>query len=213
MLAWPVDPAKFAAFLVVMSALAVTPGPANLFAIGAGVGGGMRGALLGVAGMNTATAVWFLAASLGLGALMAAYPWAFQAIAVAGGLYVAWLGARFIWGALRDHAGAAALFSGAGAGAASAFAKGFAVQLGNPKAVLFFTAVLPPFVDPARPIALQLAMLAAATLTMDAIAMSAYGLAGGALSARFAQPGFRRAFAAIVGLLLLGSAVLILRGP
>jgi threonine/homoserine/homoserine lactone efflux protein len=76
--------------------------------------------------------------------------------------------------------------------------------------VLFFTAVLPPFIDPGRPIIPQLLLFAAATIGFDVIAMSAYGLGGAALSARMNEPAFRRGFALLVGVLLLAAAALIL---
>src|SRR5512143_2052275 len=90
----PVYPARYALFASVMAVFALTPCPANLFAIATGMHAGPRAALLGVAGMNAATLVWFGAAALGLSALVAAFPAQFHLIAIAGGLYVAWLGAK-----------------------------------------------------------------------------------------------------------------------
>ena len=88
----PVDPSTYGLFLIVMATLAVTPGPANLFAIATGIAQGPRAALMGVLGMNAATLVWFAAAALGLSALVAAFPAQFHLIAIAGGLYVRRLG-------------------------------------------------------------------------------------------------------------------------
>ena len=82
----PVDPHLYVAFLGVMAVMAVTPGPANLFAVATGVEKGRRAALAGVVGMNSATLVWFGAAALGLGALVTAFPGAFRIIAVGGAL-------------------------------------------------------------------------------------------------------------------------------
>jgi threonine/homoserine/homoserine lactone efflux protein len=92
----------------------------------------------------------------------------------------------------------------------SALRDGFAVQIANPKAILFFTAVLPPFLDAARPLPPQLAAFATATIGMDMAAMSAYGLGGAALAARMRQPRFRRGFQLAVGLLLLSAATLMI---
>jgi len=203
----PVDPHTFALFIGTMAVLAWAPGPANLFAIATGLQRGPRAALVGAVGMNVATLVWFSAAALGLGALVAAFPNQFRLIGIAGALYVAWLG----FGALRGaFAAQPPLKAGVAAKPGRAFRDGFAVQIANPKAVLFFTAVLPPFLDPARPLLPQLAMFAAATIGMDLLSMSTYGVAGGALSARLADPGFRRGFNLIVGLLLMSAAALIL---
>lgn len=204
----PVDPKLYLAFLGVMAVMAVTPGPANLFSVANGMERGKAAALMGVAGMNVATLVWFGAAALGLGALVTAFPDAFRLIAIAGGLYVAWLGVKSITSAFRaDDQPAPAV---AIRPERSAFWDGFMVQLANPKIVLFFSAVLPPFMDVDRPAAPQLALFALATIGMDVIAMAAYGLCGAALARRMSEPRFRRGYAVLVGVLLLLAALLIL---
>ena len=205
---FPVDPARYSAFLAAMSMMAVAPGPANLFAIATGMQRGRGQVLIGVAGMNAATLVWFLCAALGLSALMAAFPGAFHLLAIGGALYVAWLGVSSIRAGLRGGGGPAD--RPAVHGARSAFVDGFSVQIANPKALLFFTAVLPPFLDPARPLTGQLPFYALATMGMDVIAMTAYGLGGAALAGRMTEPGFRRGFAFVVGGLLIAVAALIL---
>ena len=204
----PVDPARYVAFLGVMAVMAVTPGPANLFAIATGAQKGKAAALVGVAGMNTATLVWFAAAALGLGALILAFPDLFHLLAYAGAAYIAWLGVKSLRGAFAKEAepGHGTFKQGK-----SAYLDGFTVQIANPKAVLFFTAVLPPFLDPARPLPAQLAAFACATLTLDILAMSAYGLGGAALAAKMTEPRFARGFAVVVGLLLFTAAVLMAR--
>ena len=201
----PVDPTRYAAFLSVMGVMAVAPGPANVFAIATGAQKGREAVLAGVVGMNAATLVWFSAAALGLGAVILAFPRTFRLIAYAGAAYVAWLGAKAIWAAFQKprqdvHAGVKL--------GKSSLRDGFAVQISNPKALLFFTAVLPPFLDPSRPLPTQLLVFAAATITFDVLAMSAYGFGGAALAARMNEPQFRRGFQIAVGLLLLGAATL-----
>jgi threonine/homoserine/homoserine lactone efflux protein len=205
----PVDPKLYLAFLGVMTVLAWTPGPANLFAVATGIQRGKKAALAGVVGMNTGTLVWFVAAALGLSALIAAYPEVFRWLAYAGAAYVAWLGLQSLRGALQAQAGAGPAHVMTRADR-SALMDGFVVQVANPKALLFFVAVLPPFLDLDRPAAPQLAMFAAGTLGMDMISMSAYGLGGAALSSRMAEPRFRRRFSFCVALLLFTAAAMIL---
>ncbi|CAN5514115.1 LysE family translocator [soil metagenome] len=207
-MALPVDPARYSAFLVTMFVMAITPGPANLFAIATGMQRGRAAALLGVAGMNTATLAWFAAAALGLATLITAFPQAFHLLAWAGAAYLVWLGITSIRSGLKAdaEAGEARTFSLG----RSAFRDGFAVQIANPKILVFFFGVLPPFIDIHRPLVPQLVMFAAATIGMDLISMSAYGLGGAALSSRMSAPGFRRGFALLVGVLLITAAVLIL---
>lgn len=203
----PVDPHLYLTFLGVMAVMAVTPGPANLFSVANGVARGKAGAMLGVVGMNAATLVWFGAAALGLGALVVAFPEAFRLISIAGALYVAWLGIKSLRGAFRTAADPKDTTVRPGR---SALVDGFMVQIANPKAVLFFTAVLPPFLDVNRPAAPQLALFAVATIGMDILSMSAYGLGGAALARRMSEPRFRRGFGVLTGILLLAACVLIL---
>jgi threonine/homoserine/homoserine lactone efflux protein len=202
----PVDPHLYLTFLGVMAVMAVTPGPANLFSVANGVQRGPAGALAGVVGMNAATLVWFGAAALGLGALVTAFPQAFRLISIGGALYVAWLGINALRGAFRRAADPHASTIRLGR---SALIDGFMVQIANPKAVLFFTAVLPPFMDVTRPAAPQLALFALATIGMDVLSMSAYGLGGAALARRMTEPRFRRGFALVTGALLLAASILI----
>lgn len=203
----PVDPHLYLTFLGVMAVMAVTPGPANLFSVANGVARGKAAAMLGVAGMNAATLVWFGAAALGLGALVVAFPEAFRLISIAGALYVTWLGIKALRGAFRTAADPEDMTVRPGR---SALVDGFMVQIANPKAVLFFTAVLPPFLDVNRPAAPQLALFALATIGMDILSMSAYGLGGAALARRMSEPRFRRGFGLLTGILLLAASVLIL---
>ena len=205
MSALPVDPARYVTFLGVMGVMAITPGPANVFAIATGAQRGKGAALMGMVGMNAATLVWFAGAALGLGALVLAFPRAFHLIALAGAAYVAWLGIKSIASSFRPADPQALIRQPSGR---SAFADGFAVQISNPKAVLFFTAVLPPFLDPHRPLPAQLAAFAIATIGFDAISMSAYGLGGAALAAKMNEPKFRKGFQIAVGLLLIAAACL-----
>jgi threonine/homoserine/homoserine lactone efflux protein len=205
----PVDPGLFVVFCGVMAVMAVTPGPANLFSIATGMQRGRRAVFLAVAGMNLATLFWFAAAALGLGALVTAFPEVFRWVAIAGAIYVAWLGLASIRAAL-----AAASPSDPDAARPvrierPALVDGFLVQIANPKAVLFFTAVLPPFLDVNRPIPPQLAVFAAVVIVMDVMTMTTYGLGGVALARRMDQPRFRRWFGVVVGLLLLTAALLI----
>lgn len=207
MAALPVDPHLYATFLGVMAVMAITPGPANVFSVANGVQRGKAGALLGVVGMNAATLVWFGAAALGLGALVVAFPQVFRLISVAGALYVGWLGYRAWRGAFSSAADPDHPTIKLGR---SAIVDGFMVQIANPKAILFFTAVLPPFLDVSRPAAPQLALFALATIGMDVLSMSAYGLGGAALARRMSEPRFRKGFAVLTGVLLIAAAVLIL---
>ena len=164
----PVDPARFAAYLAVMSAMCFFPGPANLFSVATGLTRGRAAMLAGVAGMNLANLTWYVLAALGLGALTRTVPGVFHLLRIGGAAYLLWL-AHEAW------KGRHAPIEGPADGPApaprrrSAFRDGFVVQITNPKALLFFTAVLPPFLEAARRLKAQrpnLHVLVAAAATV-----------------------------------------------
>jgi threonine/homoserine/homoserine lactone efflux protein len=204
----PVDPAKYAAYASITLLMCAAPGPACLFTLTTGAQRGRAGLVGAVTGLNLGNICWFLAAGLGLGALEAAFPLAFRILAYGGAAYVAWLGLRALIAAWR---GEAVALHGPRLGNGSALRQGFIVQMSNPKALLFITAILPPFMDANRPVAPQLLVLSATAIAMDIACMSAYGLGGAALAARMSEPRFHRVFSTVVGVVLVCAAVMIAR--
>ena len=202
----PVDPQRYAVFFGVIVVMALTPGPANLFSIANGMERGPRAVIEGVIGMNLASLTWFAAAALGLGALIAAFPAVFKVMTFVGAAYVAWLGLKALWSARREGEKSELHFAKA---ARHPFVDGFMVQITNPKALIFFTAVLPPFLDVKRPFLAQLSAFAATTTGLDVCTMTGYGLGGAILAVRMNEPRFRRGFSVFVGVLLLSAAALI----
>lgn len=149
---FPVDPSRYVAFLGVMAAIAFAPGPANIFCMATGMEKGKRAALLGVAGLNAGTAVWFSGAALGLSALVTAFPVFFHYLTYVGAGYVGWLAFMSFHQAFAEELEPIHKIK---LMKVSPFTQGFIVQITNPKALLFFTAILPPFMDVAKPVVPQ----------------------------------------------------------
>ena len=136
-------PDQFAGFLAASLLITATPGPDNLLVLSIGAS---RGRKLGVAfglGCGLGCLSHTLLAALGISALIAASPWAFLSLKLAGGAYLVYLG----WQALRSS-GQMGLQSAAEvpAGALALFGKGLLANAINPKVVMFFLAFLPQFV-------------------------------------------------------------------
>lgn len=202
----PVDPKLYLAYLGVTFVMVITPGPAMLFALATGVAQGKKAVALAAAGMNLGNVVWFSAAALGLAAVAAAYPAAFTALRWAGVAYLVWIGAKNLWAARHAEAPHGSAIKATG----RPFRDGLMVQLTNPKALLFITALLPPFIAPDRPVPPQVLLLAAAGITMDFAGMFAYGFGGAALAHRLNTPRGRQMLSAAAGVLFILAAVLIL---
>ena len=90
------DFALLAAFAPAALALSLTPGPDMAFCFAQGLSGGPRAALAADAGVCTGVMVHALAAGLGLAALIATAPWAFEAIRWAGVAYLLWLAVQLV---------------------------------------------------------------------------------------------------------------------
>ena len=137
-----IDPLILLAFLPAALALNLTPGADMLFCLGQGLRSGPWAAVAASAGVSLGGMVHMALAGLGLGALMATIPWAFDAIRWIGVAYLLWLALQAVRGA-RDRPDVPA------ARPSAAFRTGLIVNLTNPKVILFVLAFVPQFVVPA----------------------------------------------------------------
>ena len=131
------------AFALVTGMTSLVPGPSMLFVLSQSIWRGARSGAAALAGLQLGYIVWWLLAALGLGTLAAAFPFAFRLLAIAGAIYLAWLGVQAI-----RHAGKTAA-DGTGPTrepSRRALGDGVLVALGNPKALIYIVALLPPFV-------------------------------------------------------------------
>ncbi len=159
-------------------ALAVIPGPTMLLALSNGIAGGMRRAAWGIAGASLGSSALIAIVAFGLGSLLSASEWLFNAIRVAGVVYLVWLGVK-LWRSEAIDVGAALASSSATAQQGRvALLRSLAVALSNPKTVLFFAAFLPQFVDITHPQGPQYLVLGAIFVALDTGVMLAYAGAG-----------------------------------
>ncbi len=134
------------AFLVAATVLIVIPGPGVLFTIGRALTDGRRAALMSVVAHACGVQVVLILVAVGLGAVVAASSVALTVVKFAGALYLIYIGVQ----AIRERRSLGeALESRRPARSSRLFRQGFVVGVTNPKAIIFFSAVLPQFVDPA----------------------------------------------------------------
>ena len=165
-------------FAAASLALAVIPGPTMLLALSNGMGGGMRRAAWGMAGANLGSSLVIAVVAVGLGSLLAASAGLFEAVRLVGVVYLMWLALRLWRSPPLDVRDALAHVPGQQAQGRAAFVRSLTVALTNPKSLLFFAAFLPQFIDPARALAPQYAVLGGLFVAIDALVMVAYALAG-----------------------------------
>jgi homoserine/homoserine lactone efflux protein len=192
------------AFFLTETALCFVPGPAVLYVVGQAMRHGAPRALAANAGILSGNAVYFVLSGLGLAALVAAAAPLFVAVKWAGVAYLAWLGLRELHAALRG--GATLTAAKAAPTGWRMWRQGLLLQLANPKAILFFTALLPQFVDAREPIAAQIAILGITTAVTEFIVLNIYGvLAARGGTALATRPRLARVTQAAAGTCLLGA--------
>lgn len=136
------------AYLAVATLLALSPGPDTMFVLASSTSGGPRYGTAATLGISSGSIVHASAAALGISALIAASPIAFDLLRVGGALYLAWIGAQAIWRWWRGaEAPAGAAMKTGSATALTAYRRGFVTNVLNPKVAIFYVAFLPQFAD------------------------------------------------------------------
>lgn len=182
--------------------IAATPGPNMLHVMVQSIHHGPRRTLAAMAGLMTVNLTYLLASAFGLGALLKASPMLYGVLRYAGVAYLLWLGIK-AWrapvsggeaddGAVRTRSLKAMYLTGLGTGAS------------NPKLIIFAAALLPQFINTARPFAPQLAILILSFIAIEAFWFAAYALGGRSLSRWLASSVRQKLFNRATGLIFIG---------
>jgi homoserine/homoserine lactone efflux protein len=207
-------------FLTLETALSLSPGPAVFYVVTQGVRAFPR-AVPATLGILSANAIYFGLSATSLGALIAASARFFTIAKWAGAAYLVYLGVKSLRAAAASHS-VALDESGAQGGAArpgndrrQIYLGALTLQLSNPKALLFFLALLPQFIDTHRPVARQMVVLAATSMLPEFCILLAYGWLAHRAAHASAKFGVTRSMnrwlAWIEGAGLLGCATLVLK--
>lgn len=170
------SPDLLAFFAATTLALLLIPGPSVLFIVARTLEHGRRGGLTSMLGVESGALLHVLAATAGLGALVAASPGALLVLKLAGAAYLVWLGVR----ALRGRTDLSAAPGGDG----KLYRQGLLVDALNPKTAMFFVAFLPQFVDPAGNVPLQTLIFGLVFVALATLTDTTYALLAGAVAER-----------------------------
>ena len=194
--------ADYGAFVAAIILFLLIPGPGNLALITSTSKGGIRGGLAATLGVIAGDQVLMWLAVAGVAALLAAYPAAFNAVQWLGAAYLAWLGFRM----LIAKPGAAPILN---IRPRQYFQQALTITLLNPKAIVFYMAFFPLFVDPAQHQGMTTFAVMAATI---AALTFLYGL-GATLLTHFlaerlrANPRISTTLEKLAGVFLIGFGV------
>ena len=195
----------YGTFVVSIIVFLLIPGPGNLALVLSTSKGGFRGGLAATAGVILGDQVLMWLAVAGVAALLAAYPAAFHVVQWVGAGYLAWLGGFM----LTAKPGAAPVLN---IRPRQFLRQAFFITLLNPKAILFYMAFFPLFVDPQREQGLVTYAFMAATI---AVLTFLYGLAATLITHFFAErvranPKISLALEKTAGVFLIGFGVKLL---
>lgn len=195
-----------AVFIPACFALNMAPGPNNLLSISNASRYGFIRACSGGLGRLLAFAIMIALAAVGLTAVLHASEWLFHGIKIVGAAYLFYLAIQ-LWRASADsHVDQVVL----DVGSARLARQEFLVAIGNPKAILLFTAFLPQFIDHSGVIAPQFAQLGAMFLALECIAIGLYCYMGVHARRLFAKPSGKRLFNRVCSGLLASAASFLL---
>jgi len=192
-------------FCAASLALTLTPGPDMLMCLSRSIAQGRQTAFAALFGIITGCYLWALAAALGLASLLALAPAAYEAVRLAGAAYLAYLA----WQTFRSTD---AFGVGGGLPAvpwARAYRQGLLTNLLNPKVALFFLALFPQFVDPARGGLVAQSLMLVTLLNLIGFGVNGAVILAASRFARFlgARPGLARAQRWFLGTVFGGLAL------
>jgi len=171
-------------FACTEAVLCLTPGPAVLYVLSSALEAGARKSIASNLGILTANAVYFALSATGIGAVLLSSKLFFTVKWIGAG-YLVFLGARSLFG----HNDAVSAPSRAVIERKSyhLFLNGITLQMSNPKAIVFFAALLPQFLNPHAAIIPQIVILGATSAAIEFCILLGYGIAGSSIAPRYAR--------------------------
>lgn len=176
-------PIHFLVYVGVVLAVALLPGPDTAVVTKNALIHGRDAALGSAVGVNLGLLVWTLATALGVAALIRSSASVYDALRLAGAVYLIWIGARALWDSRRaSTVEEASPLQARRLGGSGGLRQGMISNLANPKVGIFFTSLLPQFVAPHSSALLQMLLLGSVFVVINLVWMSTYALAAARLS-------------------------------
>jgi threonine/homoserine/homoserine lactone efflux protein len=196
----------YVAYVAACLALVMVPGPTVTVIIANSLRHGAKAGLLNVAGTQAGVAIWLAIAVAGLGAALQFMGVWFDLLRWAGAAYLFWLGLKLI----RSKGELAMAERSRPHG--SFFLQGFIVILSNPKMLVLFGALIPPFIDSSGDFVRQLIFLGLTFMAVAAVGDGAYAFAAGRAGQLLSRSRIRVIETASGLFLMAGGIWLALRG-
>lgn len=192
-------------FAVTETALCLLPGPAVLFVLSQALTRGARRTVWSIFGIIAANSVYFVLSATGIGAILIASYDVFFAVKWIGAAYLIYLGVTAFLG--RSQVLSVVPGTPSHMGLGRMFVNGFVLQMSNPKALLFFTALLPQFINPHAAVWPQVLILALTSVVIELFVQLLYATAADRASHLAARPAFARITNRVAGSLMIAAGL------
>ncbi|HET7670746.1 MAG TPA: LysE family translocator [Burkholderiales bacterium] len=191
----------YVAYVLACVLIAVIPGPTVTVIVANSLAHGTRAGLLNVAGTQLGLGLMMAILIVGLSSVIAAMSWLFDWLRIAGAIYLIYLGWRLLRmpDALGDPAKATTPAGGF-------FLQGFLVMMSNPKALFWFGAFIPQFIDPKGNYIAQIAFLGVTAMIVALLSDGAYAVLTGR-AGRWLSRKRVRAVSRVSGACLIGGGL------
>ncbi|MBE4159010.1 LysE family translocator [Vibrio parahaemolyticus] len=187
--------------------LTASPGPSSLLCLSKGVSSGFRLALTTALGSLSAITIILTLSFTGLGVVIASSEFVFNIIKWCGAAYLIWLGIQAFRAKQNDFSKSdSALVS---TSHVSAYTSGFIVGSSNPKAIIFFTALFPQFIDPTDSLLAQYAIFAGTFVVFELSWLTFYALLGVKTSNWLFEAGRAKLFNRLTGGVFISAGVML----
>jgi threonine/homoserine/homoserine lactone efflux protein len=193
-----------------------SPGPDFAVVIRESVSHGRRAGLFTALGVGSGIFLHVAYSLLGIGLVVAQSELLFALLKWLAAAYLLYVGTRLLLAAAKHSLGSASGDAERGTASSTphgAYWQGFVTHISNPKAVIFWSAILPPFLAVDRPVAPQIVVLGLTGIALDAATLAAYGLFAAAARRTLAGPRLHRPLDGLAGevFVLIGTWLLVAR--
>jgi threonine/homoserine/homoserine lactone efflux protein len=189
----------YVAYVLACAVITIVPGPTVTLIVANSLRHGARAGLLNVLGTQLGLGLMLAILLIGLASIIATMGWWFDWLRLAGAAYLIWLG----WKLLRSSG---AIEQSATTPRGGFVLQGFLVLMGNPKALLWFGAFIPQFIDPTGNYVGQVVLLGLTAMAVAALSDGAYAVATGRAGALLSRRRVRTV-SRIGGFCLIGGGV------
>lgn len=194
---------RWISLVLLFGAGGLTPGPAVALVMSTALRYGVKPSVLPALGISTANIFWLVLAASGAALVLEQMPAALLGLKLAGLALILWIA----WGVLNRPPGGPNVTALDSPKRHRLFARGLALQIANPAALVFFGFMLPSFFDPSRPVWPQFLIMTVTITATEMAGLMTYAFGAQSLSRKMNSPVFSQRFNRIIAFTMVATVI------